>query len=74
MLNVQVGSDKVSIEFSRSLVNDRDLMEFIEKVRLKNLISKSELTEKDALNLDKELKSDWWQKNRERFLAKMKRR
>ncbi len=72
MLNVQVGSDKVSIEFSRNLINDKDLMEFIEKVRLKNLISKSELTEKDALSLDKELKSDWWQKNKERFLTKIK--
>lgn len=72
MLNVQVSEDNVNIVFSRDLINDKDLMEFIEKVKVKNLISKSELSEEDALKLDKELKSNWWQKNRENFLSKIK--
>lgn len=72
MLNVQVTEENVNIVFSRNLVSDKDLTEFLEKVRLKNLISKSQLTEEDVKNLDNELKSNWWKKNRDRFLAKIK--
>lgn len=71
MLNVQVTEENVNIVFSRNLVSDKDLVEFLEKVRLKNLISKSQLTEEDVKNLDSELKSNWWKKNRDRFLAKI---
>lgn len=70
MLEVTVSGDNVNIVFSKNLVNDRDLMEFIEKVKVKNLISKSQLTEADVENLDEELKTDWWKKNRHRFLGK----
>ena len=72
MLNVQVTEENVNIVFSRNLINDKDLLEFIEKVRLKNIISKSQLTEEDVENLDNELKSNWWKKNRDRFLSKTK--
>jgi hypothetical protein len=72
MLEVQVKGDRVNVAFSRDLVSDKDLMDFIEKVRLKNLIAKSELTEEDAARLDQELKSEWWKRNRERLLAKFK--
>jgi len=72
MLNVQVTEENVNIVFSRNLVSDKDLVEFLEKVRLKNLISKSQFTEENLKNLDNQLKSNWWEKNRERFLAKIK--
>jgi hypothetical protein len=72
MLNVQVTEENVSIVFSRNLINDKDLIDLLDKVRVKNLISKSQLTEEDARNLDTELKSNWWKKNRGRFLAKIK--
>ena len=71
MLNVQVTEENVNIVFSRNLVSDKDLVEFLEKVRLKNLISKSQLTEENIKNLDNQLKSNWWKKNRDRFLAKI---
>ena len=72
MLNVQVTEENVNIVFSRNLINDKDLIDLLDKVRVKNLISKSQLTEEDARNLDRELKSNWWKKNRDRFLAKIK--
>jgi hypothetical protein len=72
MLSVQVTEENVNIVFSRNLINDKDLIDLLDKVRVKNLISKSQLTEEDARNLDRELKSNWWKKNRDRFLAKIK--
>jgi hypothetical protein len=72
MLNVQVKDDNVNIVFSRELIKDDELMDFIERIRVKNLIFESKLTDEIARNLDKELKSNWWKQNRERFLAKIK--
>ncbi|NIM12198.1 MAG: hypothetical protein GTO45_08805 [Candidatus Aminicenantes bacterium] len=72
MLNVQVKGDNVNIVFSRELMKDDELMDFIERIRVKHLIFESKLTEEIALNLDKELKSNWWKQNRERFLSKIK--
>ncbi len=68
MLEVQVRDDNVKIVFSRNLMKDDDLMELIERIRVKHLISKSKLTEGQAEQLDTELKSDWWKKNRTRIL------
>jgi hypothetical protein len=72
MLNVQVKDDNVNIVFSKSLLSDDDLRDFIERIRVKQLISESQMTEEAALELDRDLKSNWWKKNRERFLAKIK--
>jgi hypothetical protein len=72
MLNVQVKDDNVNIVFSRDLMKDDELMDFLERIRVKHLISESKLTEEIALNLDKELKSNWWKQNRNKFLSKIK--
>lgn len=71
MVEVQVTKDNVNIAFSRKLVDDKELNDFIEKVRVKDLITRSRMTEEEALKLDRELKSNWWKKNRQHFLAKM---
>jgi hypothetical protein len=72
MLDIQVKDDNVNIVFSRNLISDNDLMELIERIKVKHLISKSKLTEEDAIKLDEELKSNWWKDNREKFLDKAK--
>ncbi len=71
MLDIQVKDDNVNIEFSRNLISDNDLMEMIERIKVKHLISKSKLTEEDAIKLDEELKTNWWENNKEKFLAKI---
>ena len=72
MLDIQVKDDNVNIVFSRNLISDNDLIELLERIRIKHLISQSKLTEEDAINLDEELKTNWWEKNREKFLARIK--
>jgi hypothetical protein len=53
-------------------MKDDELMDFLERIRVKHLISESKLTEETALSLDKELKSNWWKQNRNKFLSKIK--
>jgi len=72
MLDIQVKDDNVNIVFSRNLINDNDLMELLERIKVKHLISQSKLTEEDAIALDEELKAKWWKNNREKFLDKIK--
>jgi hypothetical protein len=72
MLDIQVKDDNVNIVFSRNLINDNDLMELLERIKVKHLISQSQLTEEDAIALDEELKTKWWKNNKEKFLAKIK--
>lgn len=71
MLEVQITEKNVNVRFSKNLIDDKDLKEFLEKVRVKELISKSQLTEEDLKILDNELKSEWWKKNREKFLNRI---
>jgi hypothetical protein len=71
MLDIQVKDDNVNIVFSRNLISDNDLMELIERIKVKHLISQSQLTEEDAIKLDEELKANWWKNNREKFLDKI---
>ena len=72
MLDIQVKNDNVHIVFSRNLIKDNDLMELIERIKVKQLISQSQLIEDDAIKLDEELKANWWENNREKFLDKIK--
>ena len=72
MLDIQVKDDNVNIVFSRNLMRDNDLMELIERIKVKDLISKSKLTEAGAIKLDEERKTNWWKNNREIFLDKIK--
>lgn len=71
MLTVQVRDDDINIVFSRNLISDRDLMEFIERIRAKHLIAESKLTEEQARDLDDQLKADWWGKNKDKFISKI---
>jgi hypothetical protein len=71
MLEVQITEKNVNVRFSKNLIDDKDLKEFLEKVRVKELISKSQLTEEGLKILDNELKSEWWKKNREKFLNRI---
>ncbi len=72
MLDIQVKDDNVNIVFSRNLIRDNDLMELIERIKVKQLISQSQLIEEDAIKLDEELKAGWWENNREKFLDKIR--
>lgn len=72
MLDVQVAGDNVNIVFSKDMLSKEALNELIDGLRLKYLVSKSQLKEDDAMKLANELKSNWWKNNRERFLAKIK--
>ena len=71
MFNYQTTNTMVTLSFSKEFLSSSEVVKFIETLRIKELLSKSQLTTEDALKLDDELKEEWWQKNQARFLEKI---
>ena len=69
MLNYQITDNTVNLTFSKELLSSPpEIVRFIETLRIKELLSNSQLSPEDILKLDDELKEDWWQKNKDTFL------
>jgi hypothetical protein len=71
MFNYQVTDNIINLSFSKELLSSSELVRFIETLRLKELLSKSQLSAEDVVKLDDELKDNWWKKNKDRFLDKI---
>jgi hypothetical protein len=71
MLNYQATETTVNLTFSKEYLNSQELLRLLEILRIKELLSQSQITEDDAMALDEELKSNWWQQNQARFVAKI---
>jgi len=72
MFNYQTTNTTVNLSFSKEFLSSSEVVKFIETLRIKELLSKSKMTEEQALQLDEEMKEEWWQKNQARFLEKIK--
>ncbi|MCK9605121.1 MAG: hypothetical protein M0R33_01580 [Methylomonas sp.] len=72
MLTYQTTDKTVNLSFSKEFLPAHELTRLIEMLRIKELISKSQMTDDDASLLDNELKENWWRENQEKFLAKIK--
>ena len=72
MFNYQTTNTTVNLSFSKEFLSSSEVVKFIETLRIKELLSKSQMTEEQALQLDEEIKEEWWQENQARFLEKIK--
>ena len=70
MLNYQATETTVNLTFSKKYLNSQELLRLIEILRIKELLSHSQMTPDDAIVLDEELKTNWWHENQARFLAR----
>lgn len=59
--------NQVVITIDRSLMSIDSLNKLFERLRLEELIQKANFSE-EVLDIGKEIKSEWWQKNKERYL------
>jgi len=72
MLTYQATDTTVNLSFSKEFLSPQELTRLVEILRVKELVSKSHMTDSEALALDDELKQAWWQANKDGFLAKIK--
>jgi hypothetical protein len=71
MLNYQISDNTVNLTFSKELLSSPEIARFIETLRIKDLLSNSQVSTEDVMRLDDELKENWWQKNKDTFLGKI---
>ena len=71
MLNYQTTENTVSLTFSKAFLSSPEIVRLIETLRIKELLSKSQLNTDEVIKLDDELKENWWQANKQRFLEKL---
>ncbi|MBL7797421.1 MAG: hypothetical protein JNJ90_13075 [Saprospiraceae bacterium] len=55
----------------RELLSEKEIQKLLDLLRFYELINKSAMTEKKAWQLSEEIKSSWWEANKERILAKI---
>ncbi len=71
MLNYQTIDDTVNLQFFKEYLSSPELIKFIETLRIKELLSTSQLNAEDVMKLDDELKESWWEAHKEEFLEKI---
>ena len=71
MLNYQTTDDTVNLQFSKEYLSSPEVIKLIETLRIKDLLSTSQLDTEDVIKLDDELKESWWQAHKEYFLEKI---
>jgi hypothetical protein len=71
MLNYQTTNDTVNLTFSKEYLSSPEVIKFIETLRIKELLSTSQLCSEDVMKLDDEFKESWWQAHKDNFLEKI---
>jgi len=68
MVQISFSDDEAILKFPKQLVSSAYVQEFLQRLRLEAIVEKSQLTEEQAWELSEEIKQEWWQKNKEKFL------
>jgi len=61
------------VKIPKDLISKDYVERFVERLELEMLVEKSQMTSKDAWKLSEEIKEDWWKKNRNKVLKRMKK-
>lgn len=72
MLKIKTTQKTITLSFDKDFLPPDVLSKLIENLRMKELVAKSQLTEKQAIILSEELKDNWWKNNRDKILEKIK--
>jgi len=72
MVQITFKDEEAILKFPKELVSSSYVQEFLERLRLEAILEKSQLTEEQAWELSEEIKAEWWKKNKDKFLKRIK--
>ena len=72
MIDIAFEANDVVLKFPKQWISSAYVQNFLERLRLKTIIQRSRLTEEQAWGLSEDVKEQWWQKNKETFLQRVK--
>ncbi len=73
MTQITFQDNEAILKFPKQLVSSEYVQEFLERLRMEAIAEKSRLTEDQAWELSEKIKQEWWQKNKNEFLTRVKR-
>lgn len=68
MISVDSTDDTIHVHIPRSEVSPERLAQFLSGLRLESAVAGNRMTDAEAESMAEEMKTDWWTKNRQRFL------
>ena len=72
MVQISFKDDQAILKFPKQMASSGYVQEFLARLRFEALAEKSQLTEEQAWELSEELKQQWWDKNKGKFLKRVK--
>ncbi len=72
MLQVKEQDGNWVITIPKDRIGKDFVLRFLERLELENLLQQSALTDEQAQQLSEELKTTWWEANKEAMLRKIK--
>ncbi len=72
MVEITFEKDAAILKFPKAFVSSNYVQQFLERLRLEAIVEKSILTEDQAWELSEQLKQEWWEKNKEKFIKRIK--
>lgn len=64
---VEKTKGEVKVSFSDKLLEDDELQDFLNYIKVLEIKQKSKATQEDATRLANEINQSWWEKNKHRF-------
>lgn len=71
MIEIKKEKKQYQVSFPESLVDQNYVEKFLDYLRYAEISSESKLSEEDAMQLSDELKSLWWQENKDHILKRV---
>ena len=68
MIAVKADKDRVEISFPTEGMSPEEVNNFVSWLRVEGIVCRSKLTDESAWKLAEEIKADWWQANKHRFI------
>ncbi|MGB3781223.1 MAG: hypothetical protein WA960_22850 [Tunicatimonas sp.] len=73
MIEIKKEKKQYQVSFPESLVDKNYVEKFLDYLRYAEISFESKLSEKDAMQLSDELKSSWWQENKDDILKRVEK-
>ena len=72
MVEIIFEKDEAILKFPKQFVSSDYVQQFLNRLRLEAIVQKSRMTDEQAWELSEQLKQEWWQKNKEKLLKRIK--
>ncbi len=68
MISVESTDDTIHVRIPRGAVTEERLSEILRLLRWEEAVATSKMTEEEADAMAEEMKKDWWERNKDRFI------